>query len=262
MQNNMSNTQKAQTPISLEADGSVIFIVRLEHGWLAIDKPAKMSIHNEPGKDLRSTVDAFLKSRPDLAEKTAYRPDYGLNPVHRIDLETSGLIVLATNPDAFKFISEQFENRAINKTYQAILHGEFADGKKEGEWTWPLANKPGGRQSPQGTGKLLPCRTGFRVLDQSAHYVLVACKPFTGRIHQIRRHAKLAGHPVVGDPRYGSPRSLKFLKENSGFDRMGLHAMELRIVPPGRKVPETIRSVGFPDELARFFERDKHPERI
>lgn len=244
-------------PISFEAAGFKISIVRLENGWLAIDKPAKMSIHNEPGKDLRSTVGAFLKSRPDLAEKANYQPDYGLNPVHRIDLETSGVVVLATRLGAFKFISEQFENHMIDKTYTAILHGEFADNEKEGEWNWPLTNNPGGRQSPQGTGNLLPCRTGFRVLDQSAHYALVACKPFTGKIHQIRRHAKLAGHPVVGDPRYGSPRSLKFLKENGGFDRMGLHAMELRIVPPGRKRAETVRSVGFPEELARFFEGDK-----
>jgi 23S rRNA-/tRNA-specific pseudouridylate synthase len=216
-----------------------------------------MSVHNDPGKDLCSMVAGLLETHGGLAEKTGFHPAYGIHPVHRLDRETSGIVMLATTEDAFKFISEQFEKHEVEKAYLAVLHGNFEDGKREGFWDWSLTKKPGGRKFPRGNGKRLACRTGFKVLDQSVHYAFVECRPLTGRTHQIRRHAKLAGHPVVGDPRYGSPRSLAFLREKAGLKRMGLHAMELTFTPPKVAGAETIRSEIFPEELSRFFESDK-----
>ena len=240
-----------------EKDNLKASILQAGEGWLAAEKPAKMSVHNDPGKDLCSMIGTFLEKNGDLAEKTGFHPDYGIHPVHRLDRETSGIVMLATTEDAFKLISDQFEKHTVEKAYLAVLHGNFEEDKREGFWDWPLTKKPGGRKSPQGNGKRLACRTGFKVLDQSAHYAFVECRPLTGKIHQIRRHAKLAGHPVVGDPRYGSPRSLAFLREEAGLKRMGLHAMELTFTPPNGAGPESIRSEKFPEELSLFFESDK-----
>jgi 23S rRNA-/tRNA-specific pseudouridylate synthase len=93
------------------------------------------------------------------------------------------------------------------------------------------------------------------VLDQSRHYSRLDIELLTGRKHQIRRHAKLAGHPVVGDPRYGSPRALEFLKTQKQFNAMGLHAWFLKFRDKGRTV--TLELPDLPPEVARLFEEDK-----
>jgi len=228
-------------------------------GWLALDKPSGISIHNQPGFDLCSRVTTGLRAVRALRERMAPEPDFGVHPVHRLDRETSGVIILAVRREAFRFLTAQFAARTVCKGYVAILHGHLAqptNGLPWGCWDWPLASKSSGRQRPAGQGPKMPSHTRFRALGHSAHYTLVECEPLTGRVHQIRRHAKLAGHPVVGDLRYGSRRAVHFLKTQAGFSRLGLHAMRLTLVTPDASQGEIIHTREISPALLKLFRND------
>ena len=239
-------------------------------GWLAVDKPAGMSVHNAPGEDLCSLVSQGIRQQAELRDRMGIKPlettpdaDITVHPVHRLDSETSGVILLAADPEIFRFFSQQFDARTVRKAYVAMVHGRLEtpqSGDAWGMWQWPLAKTAGGRTHPQGSSPRQSSRTKYRVMDHSAHYTLVKIELLTGRTHQIRRHAKLAGHPVVGDARYGSDRAIKFLKEHCGFDRLALHAQALSLQLPDEKEQITIETPKIPDPMRLLFENDRAAE--
>ena len=244
-----------------ENEISNLSILAFGTGWLAVEKPAGLTVHNDTGKDLCARVSVFLRDWPAELAKIGIEPDFGIHPVHRLDRETSGVVLLATSRDRFRFFSEQFAARRVKKHYVAIVHGCLETLPEKGSWnTWrrSLGKTSGGRNNPLGAGRRRPSETRFRVLDYSAHYTRVAILLETGRTHQIRRHAKLAGHPVVGDRRYGSTRALKHLRENFDFDRLALHARALILLLPGEKVPRTIESPAVPVAIRTLFENDRN----
>ncbi len=250
---------KAMPEMMIEHENMKIPVLSTDNGWLVLDKPAGMSIHNDPGRDLCSLVSHFLQKGTVIGEKTDIDPGFGVNPVHRLDKETSGVIVLAFNREVFRFFSKQFELNQVKKRYIAILHGrleEPEDGRQWGIWDWALAGTSGGRQNPVGAGRLQESRTKYRIIDHSAHYTMVEIELLSGRTHQIRRHAKLSGHPVVGDARYGSTRAINYLRRNFGFDRLALHARSLTILLPGGKEPETIETPAIPKQMLDLFQTD------
>jgi RluA family pseudouridine synthase len=236
-----------------------VLISAVGKGWLVMEKPAGLSVHNAPGKDLCSHAMAMIKKAPEALQRIILDPEFGLHPVHRLDKETSGLVLLAADPVSFRFLSQQFESHRVKKIYTAILHGfieKNKDGNKYATWQWPLAKTAGGRQHPQGAGEKQPSRTNYRVLDHSDHYTLVEIEPLTGRKHQIRRHAKLAGHSVVGDNRYGSLRAAKYLKENHGFNRLALHTCAISFKPPDSNAVKTIKTTDMPQQMIDLFASD------
>jgi 23S rRNA-/tRNA-specific pseudouridylate synthase len=185
--------------------------------------------------------------------------DFGIHPVHRLDKETSGVIMLCANREMFRFFSRQFESRQVKKQYIAILHGRLETPKGDnlwGFWQWPLSKTAGGRQHPQGSGARRPCETRFRILGHSAHYTLAEIEILTGRIHQIRRHAKLSGHPVVGDSRYGSTRAVKYLIQRHSFDSLALHANSLTLYLPDEQNSVTIQTLKIPIRMRELFDND------
>ena len=215
-------------------------------GWICVEKPWGMSVHNEPGKDLIS----LLATDPGLAESEM------LQPIHRLDKETSGLLLLATTPESLTRLSELFAKGKIHKTYMALVHGHFdSDKGRKGIWDTTLAKEAGGRKNPRGNGKKVRAVTEYMVEKQTSHYALVEINLLTGRKHQIRRHAKLAGHPIVGDQRYGSPRAIQFLKENREFHRMGLHAFRLEF--QDGTTPISIFCHRLPREIAALLNEDE-----
>jgi 23S rRNA-/tRNA-specific pseudouridylate synthase len=243
----------------IERDDMRISLLAVGKGWLAVDKPAGMSVHNEPGRDLCSLAADFVQKEEAVRVRTGMAPDFGINPIHRLDRETSGLILLALTREAFRFFSNQFESRKIKKRYIAILHGrlEKPEGSDPwGRWAWALTGSAGGRANPEGAGQRRESLTQYRVLDHSAHYTMVEIELLSGRTHQIRRHAKLSGHPVVGDVRYGSTRAVNYLRRNHAFDRLGLHAHALTIRLPGGKEPETIETPAIPRQMLDLFKND------
>ena len=240
-------------------DDFSIPILTAGQGWLVVEKPSGLSVQEERERDLCSVLKSRIKIDPDLRNRIDCDPRFGVHPVHRLDRETSGVILLACRPETFSYFAKQFEHHMARKRYVALLHGELPDpdGKDGwGLWTWPLSKEAGGRFHPEGPGGAAPCETRFRVLRRSTHYTLIECDLLTGRKHQIRRHARLAGHAVVGDARYGTPRSLKFLREEMGFTRLALHSFFLQVQPPRAAVPRVFQSPAIPPEILRLLEQD------
>ncbi len=247
----------------MTVDPFSIPILMAGRGWLAVEKPAGLSVREDRGQDLCSLLRSRIETDPELWKKINYDPRFGVHPVHRLDRETSGVILLACRSKTFSYFARQFESRKVRKRYVALLHGELPDPRTEdgwGLWTWPLSKEAGGRRLPEGPGNGVPCETRFRILRRSAHYTLIECDLLTGRKHQIRRHARLAGHAVVGDERYGTHRSLKFLREEKGFSRLALHSFSLEVQPPQAPAPQFFQSPAIPPEILRLLEADPGSE--
>jgi RluA family pseudouridine synthase len=254
---------QSMKPIPIHKTNLRVHVLMAGKGWLAAEKPAGMTVHNESGRDLCSLATALIQQDPSLGNRIDMDKDFGIHPVHRLDKETSGVILLAASREMFRFFSHQFESKQVKKQYIAILHGRLEipeGGDQWGSWRWPLAKTAGGRQQPQGSSPRQPCETRFRILDHSAHYTMAEIGILTGRIHQIRRHAKLAGHPVVGDARYGSTRAVKYLQQRHSFTRLALHAKSLTLQLPDKKKPLTIQTPEIPIRMRELFENDKKYE--
>ncbi len=223
-----------------------ILIMARGQGWVCVEKPWGISVHNDPGQDVIS----LLAKDPGITGRSEV-----LQPVHRLDKETSGLLLLALDHQTLATLSAAFKQGEVKKKYQALVHGSLKPGQRSGVWDRPLSKQAGGRADPRGRGKPLKAVTRFRVVEQSPHYTLVDIDLFTGRKHQIRRHAALAGHPVVGDSRYGSKRALAFLRNRKGFFRMALHAVELEFRHRGSLV--TLESGCLPPEILALLKDDQ-----
>ncbi|WDP84056.1 MAG: RNA pseudouridine synthase [Desulfobacter sp.] len=209
-------------------------------GWLCVEKPSGLSVHNQPGFDLVSR----LKSCPDLEFSM-------IQPVHRLDKETSGLLLMATDPAVLSRLSDLFARKKIQKRYKTLVHGNFdLPDQAQGLWETPLSKQAGGRTNPGGKGKKVKAMTRYQVEAQTPHYALLDIELMTGRKHQIRRHAKLAGHPVIGDTRYGSARSIEFLKKKKQVYTMGLHAYFLEFYDHDQKI--TLEIEGITPDMARL----------
>ncbi len=234
-------------------------VVAAGDGWLVVDKPAGISVHNDPGRDLLARVGRLLAADPGLAAKIGFAEDSAIQAPHRLDRDTSGLVLLCASAPALAFYGAAFEARGVGKCYLALLHGRLEGAAGGGVWAFSLARSGAGRTHPAGRGKRVACRTAFQVLFHSGHYTLAACTPLTGRPHQIRRHAKLAGHPVVGDRRYGSTRSLRYLKEKAGFARLGLHAYGLDLPMPDRTDRQVVVSGSLPQAFLQLVAGDGGP---
>jgi RluA family pseudouridine synthase len=246
--------------ITIERELIQIPVLALGKGWLVVDKPAGMTVHNESGRDLCSLVSALIRNETPIQGKIEMDPDFGVNPVHRLDKETSGVILLAVTREMFRYFSKQFDSHQVKKRYLAILHGRLdnPDGNAPwGTWRWALAKTAGGRHNVEGAGPRQDSQTRYRVLDHSAHYTMVEIELLSGRTHQIRRHAKLSGHPVVGDSRYGSTRAVNYLRRNHAFDRLALHARALALQLPGGKTPETVATPAIPGQMQDLFADDR-----
>lgn len=232
-------------------------IIASGKGWIMVDKPCGLSSHNEPGKDIVSLVSAMMEKDKALSISIAYSKEDTISPIHRLDSETSGIILLGFDKEVRRWFSRQFEERTVKKNYVALIHGnpDLPIGGEE-LWDMPLSPEAGGRKNPAGTGKKVDCRTRIRLIDHSPHYSLIECEPLTGRKHQIRRHAKLSGHPILGDLRYGSERAVNYVKTDCAFDRLGLHALSLCLVLPGEKEPKIFHSE-YPSEFQRIMDEDK-----
>jgi len=209
---------------------------------IAIDKPPNMPVHPS-GRLLHHTVITelhreyrdFEDSERDVVPKLC----------HRLDLETSGVLLVAKTDAALTFVQKQFERRTVGKEYLVLVHGVLADD--EGLIDLPLGPRLLGvvrnsRAVRHDGGQ--PARTAFRVLERWAHYTLCHIRLLTGRHHQIRVHMAALGHPVVGDKLYGRDEAL-FLRHSAGtltdedraeleLPRQALHSHALEFVHPTR----------------------------
>ncbi len=200
--------------------------------FYTIHKPAGFSVHNETPSVLE-----FIKKLG--------KPDHFVN---RLDLETSGLMIIVKDPKYHAPLSESLSHGI--KTYRALLRGEVKD-KTTLVWDRPLTDKSEGRKNPQGATKdRVPCRTEVRILRKNKYLTEVFAEIKTGRQHQIRKHAALANHPIVGDKRYNDPKYNEKIFKMFSSERLFLHAEQLEFQFQSQNYKYT--SVDF--SLDHFFE--------
>ncbi|MCC7353788.1 MAG: RluA family pseudouridine synthase, partial [Anaerolineae bacterium] len=185
-------------PSTVQPEPIPLRVVYEDSDLLVIDKPAGMVVHPAPGHKAGTLVAAVLAHAPDLAGiGGTQRPGI----VHRLDKDTSGLILVAKNDAAYRYLQDQFKSRSVHKVYLALLEG--TPPTERGRVEAPIGRDPRHRQRMAVTMGGREAVTEYRLVTRYAGYTLVAAEPKTGRTHQIRVHFSWLGHPVVGDAVYG-----------------------------------------------------------
>lgn len=206
-------------------------IVYEDSSLLAVDKPAGMDTHGFSGRERHTLTNFLAARRPNLAAigRSPWEP--GL--VHRLDRETSGLIVIAKSPQVYENLRRQFRRHAVKKQYWALVWGE---AKPEGSITFPMTHDSGNRRKMRALLDYSTVRPRQRIWAASTRFRRLAARQGlsfleigmeTGVTHQIRVHLSAVGHPIVGDELYGKEHS-----ETFGLIRHFLHAFRLELFHP------------------------------
>ena len=189
---------------------------------VVLEKPSGMVVHPGAGNFTNTLVNALLFRFPQIHD---VGPSERPGIVHRLDKETSGVMVAALTQEAYTHLQHQFKAREVDKHYQGLVWGKFSS--QEGKISWPLGRhvRHGKRISVK-TRKPREAETLFKVCQTFRRFALLEIKPVTGRMHQIRVHLAASGHPVVGDALYGRRR------KKSSCPRLFLHADRLEFTHP------------------------------
>ncbi|MFC6254499.1 RluA family pseudouridine synthase [Secundilactobacillus hailunensis] len=228
-------------PLDLEPENIPLDIVYEDDDVIVVNKPSGMVVHPSPGHPDHTLVNALLYHSPLSTINGTYRPGI----VHRIDKDTSGLLMVAKNDNAHRSLAQQLKNKTNLREYIALVHGVIK--QDSGTVDAPLGRSPKDRKKQAIVADGRHAVTHYRVLERYLNYTLISCWLETGRTHQIRVHMKSIGHPLAGDPLYG-PR--KTIAGSGQF----LHAKKL-----GFKHPVTGKQLVFeaplPDDFKRVVNR-------
>lgn len=239
-------------------DDAGIPILYQDEGLIAVDKPAGLAVH-PAGRRVHGTLIHWLHGKFRRPEDPAH--DVVPRLMHRIDRETSGLILASLNPDLHASVGLQFEERRVQKVYQAVVHGcpvqdqgsidMSIDADRDSEIRLKLKAFKDGRG--------MHALTHYEVLRSNGRFSLVELKPKTGRTHQLRVHMAAIGHPLVGDKVYGVEDRifLEYLKDELSarskeeliLDRHALHSAALTFFHPFRDEEMTLRAP-LPEDMA------------
>ncbi|HYX50275.1 MAG TPA: RluA family pseudouridine synthase [Ktedonobacteraceae bacterium] len=201
-----------------------LHIIYEDEDLLVVNKAAGMVVHPAPGHYDDTLVNALVAYYPDIV-----RGNSGLRPgiIHRLDKDTSGLMIIAKNAFAHSALAGQMKRHEIIKRYLALVEGVVA--LDQGSIDAPIGRNPRHRQQMAVTVvRSREARTHFRVQERFSHHTLLLLELETGRTHQIRVHLKAIGHPVVGDPVYGSGN----IDHGLTLGRQFLHAYQLIFTHP------------------------------
>ena len=223
-------------PLALIPEDIPLDIIYEDHDVIVVNKPQGMVVHPAAGHPDHTLVNALLFHTKNLAKSPeGFRPGI----VHRIDKDTSGLLMVAKNAFARESLEEQLATKTNKRLYLAIVHGNFSE--KQGTIAAPIGRDQYNRKKMAVVGNGKEAITHFTVLEQFQNYSLLRCRLETGRTHQIRVHLAYIGHPVAGDPLYGPHHTLK---GNGQF----LHAQVL-----GFRQPTTGKWLEFAVKPPRIF---------
>lgn len=201
---------------------------------LAIDKPAGIAVHDDSaGNQEYSIADWVLDNYPKM-KKVGEESGGILRPgiVHRLDKDTSGVLILAKNQNAYDFLKKQFQEKSIKKVYQAIIYGGLKNDSG-------IIDRPIGRSKDNfnsnatgslARGELRDAVTYYRVLERFNGYSLLELRPKTGRTHQLRVHLRSVSHPIVCDSVYAKGQPCL-----PGLKRQALHAISAEFMLPTGK---------------------------
>jgi 23S rRNA pseudouridine1911/1915/1917 synthase len=231
-------------PTGLVAEEIPLDVVFENDDLLIINKPAGMVVHPAVGHERGTLVNAVLGHDPEI-EGIGGEERPGI--VHRLDKDTSGLIVVAKNDAAMRWLQEQFRQRAVRKTYLALVDG--APPTPTGRVEAPIGRDPRDRKKMAVTApaKGREAISEYRTLETFRAHTLLEFHPLTGRTHQIRLHCAFLGCPIVGDTQYGQR------KLSAQIKRHFLHAFQLEITLPGEDGPRVFEAP-LPGELVRVLE--------
>jgi len=236
-------------PLRLVPEAIPLTIIYQDNDILVVDKPAGLTVHPAPGHPSGTLVNALLALCPELQDITgtlrrgsgqALRPGI----VHRLDKDTSGLMVVAKNDRAQRNLAQQLKGREVRKTYLALVQG--TPQPPEGIIEAPIGRHPKNRKKMAVVAGGREAETRYRTRQLWDGYALLEVEPISGRTHQIRVHLAAIGHPVVGDATYG--------KRSPLVDRQFLHAHRLAF-----RLPTSGHAVEFelplPPDLRQALER-------
>ena len=209
--------------IPLVAQNIPLDIVFEDDMLLVVNKPRGMVVHPAPGHPDGTLVNALMFHCGDSLSGIGGEKRPGI--VHRIDKDTSGLIIVAKNDFAHRSLSAQLADRSLSRTYYAVAHGSFREDS--GTIDKPIGRSPNDRKKMAVTEKNgRNAVTHWRVLSRYSGYTLVQCNLETGRTHQIRVHMASIGHPLLGDFTYGAK------SPDKGLEGQCLHAKKLKFIHP------------------------------
>ncbi len=237
-------------PVVVRPEQAPLDIVYEDDDLIVVNKPAGMVVHPAYGHQAGTLVNALLAHCPALADEGQNeRPGI----VHRLDKDTSGLIIVAKNESSRRHLQGQFKRREVKKVYLALVEGQLTP--RRGAIEAPIGRDRRQRKRMAVVREGRAACTAYRVVEYFANHTLLEVEPKTGRTHQIRVHLAFIGHPVVGDAVYG------FRKQRLKVPRQFLHASYLGFRRPSDDQYLELQ-VSLPPDLRQVWDKLRAEQRI
>ncbi|MDR2257709.1 MAG: RluA family pseudouridine synthase [Treponema sp.] len=240
-------------PVSLIPEDIPLEVIYEDSRVVVINKTQGMVVHPGAGNRRGTLANALLYRRLcregiPVPPSDVFADRGGLRPgiVHRLDKDTSGVIIAAWDEEALAFLSDQFKNRRVKKNYLALIPGTLKEAEGRIETLISRDRRDRKRFAVSGTGRIAVTR--YRTLRSWKSHSLLLLRPKTGRTHQLRVHLRHLGHPISGDPVYGS---MDPLFPDGG---LMLHAKSLSLILPGQDEAQTFRAP-LPERFRLFIEK-------
>jgi 23S rRNA pseudouridine955/2504/2580 synthase len=202
-------------------------ILYQEHGIIAMNKPTGLAVHGGSGVAY-GLIEAL---------RAIYPTKEFLELVHRLDRDTSGLILVADKRSILRHLHEQLRDGKMHKVYVALLAGNLKGANHKVTAPLDKTNLASGERVVRVSREGKAAETHFKVIERFENCTLVEAKPLTGRTHQIRVHAQFLGHPILGDDKYCPNEKNKEAKDKYGLNRLFLHARDLTFKLPNEEAP-------------------------
>ncbi|MFZ7103143.1 MAG: RluA family pseudouridine synthase [Peptococcaceae bacterium] len=237
-------------PVIIKPENIPLDIVYEDHDLLVVNKPVNMVVHPAAGNYTGTLVNALLAHCRDLSGINGkLRPGI----VHRIDKDTSGLLMVAKNDFTHQELAKQLKEHTVDRAYFALVHGAVTE--PGGIIDAPIGRHPSDRKKMAVSLKNSKhAVTKYFSKENFKHYSLLECRLETGRTHQIRVHLAYVGHPLVGDPLYG------YKKNNLGFQGQALQAYLLGFVHPGKQERMQF-TAGLPESFRKALDHLRREEK-
>ena len=234
----------APRPLDVAPEAIPLKILHEDRDLLVLDKSAGMVVHPAAGNQHGTLVSALLAHCGSTLSGIGGVMRPGI--VHRLDKDTTGVMVVAKTSQALRNLKQQFKQHKVEKRYQALVVGKLSVPLGQIEAPLLTRARAKGKVRVAAVASAKVAVTNYQVEEQLGEFTLLSLQPLTGRTHQIRVHLRAIGHPILGDPIYGSRRWNRWAKKRLGLERPFLHAHELSF-----RHPLTKEQVSFKAPLAK-----------